>query len=97
MEHVKYLKKVAAAKKHQAEYERTGTQVYPWIMLLGVIGALLLPIASYPLAPYVILLVALIAGSLSALKKHLNEKKFKEEFKKEADYIAEHEELLKGK
>jgi len=94
MDYVEYLKKVAAAKKHWQEYVGGKGKIYLYGMWLGTIGFLLS--GHFPIiVTWSLAALSVISGIVGLMKKIRAEKDFGKEFKKEADIIAEHDELLK--
>ncbi len=93
MHYREYLKKVAEAKKHLAEYVNFRVRFYRWGMITGFIGAAFF--ASIPTIYYLFIFFCVTSGILSLVQNSRALADFKKEFKCEADCIAEHDELLK--
>jgi hypothetical protein len=96
MEHVEYLKKVAAAKNHFEKYIRTGATMYYWAMSLGFLGTFVFPLwTSDSKYTYFSLVVGVLGGLIYLYKTEKNRKEFPRKFPEESDIMAEHDELLK--
>jgi hypothetical protein len=97
MEHVEFLAKVKAAKKHQREYIDDGVRIYLLLMLFGFVWFFLVP-SLLPGHPYYLLIPATICifgGLMNVHKSVESRKEFTKVFKEESDIIMEYDELLK--